>query len=558
MKPVKAANGRNTARWGGGLTWLLLLPFTLGLTSTALLAQARDSGGSPSTAAPAASSDTATTEREQMLLERIERLEQRLSEIEAGGSSGPASAAAAPQAAPAPAPHPGPVTAAALAPAAPAPTPVPVVGQVETPASAAVAKPEPFAFADFSWLTGNSRAKESPLETKAFTGEVRFDVDYTYDFNHPKDHTIGGSSEIFRSGEVQATQIGVGGDFHYANVRGRLMTQFGMYSQTTPRNDSSPGVGQWNLDNAYRYISEAYGGYHLNVMNGINVDAGIFMSYVGLFSYYQYDNWSYQPSYVSSNTPWFFNGVRIQIFPSDKLKIEPWFVNGWQSYGKFNDSPGVGVQVLWRPNGALSVLSNNYYGKDAFGVPGRKRVHTDDSVQFKYLDRPGDFLDKAAATLTFDAGCEYGGNVTCSGGTSDRHGQYFLGFMTYTRFWFQNDQYGLTLGGGYIDNPGRYLVLLPPINGATALSGTPYFTESPGDQYRAWDYSLTFDYMPKDFLTFRLEFNRRMASVPYFSGPGGVTPQNGNTGPAGSVVPGFTPDLVRGESRITTAILVKY
>jgi len=30
-------------------------------------------------------------------------------------------------------------------------------------------------------------------------------------------------------------------------------------------------------------MSEAFGGYHFNVMHGINVDAGIFMSYVGLF-----------------------------------------------------------------------------------------------------------------------------------------------------------------------------------------------------------------------------------------------------------------------------------
>ena len=92
------------------------------------------------------------------------------------------------------------------------------------------------------------------------------------------------------------------------------MTQFGMYSTTTPRNDASPAVANGNsqmlTDN-----SEAYGGYHFNVLHGINVDAGIFMSYIGLFSYYNSDNWAYQPSYVSSNTPWFFNGVRVQIFP---------------------------------------------------------------------------------------------------------------------------------------------------------------------------------------------------------------------------------------------------
>src|SRR5262249_49911364 len=110
---------------------------------------------------------------------------------------------------------------------------------------------EPFAFADFTWLTGNPRTRESPLNTKAFTAEIRADTNFTQSFNHPQDDTIGGSSEIFRSGEFQVTQLGVGADFHYDNVRGRLMTQFGMYAFTTPRNDASPARGQWNLDTAY-------------------------------------------------------------------------------------------------------------------------------------------------------------------------------------------------------------------------------------------------------------------------------------------------------------------
>jgi len=416
----------------------------------------------------------------------------------------------------------------------------------------------PFAFADFTWLTGNSRQKEYPLETKAFSPEVRVDVDYITDFNHPQDNTVVGSSEVFRSGEFQLTQLGVGGDFHYANARGRLLTQFGMYSQTTPRNDASPGRGQWNLDSAYRYIAEAYGGYHLNKMNGINIDAGIFMSYVGLYSYYQYDNWAYQPSYVSSNTPWFFDGLRIQIFPSDKLKIEPWLVNGWQSYGKFNKAPGLGLQVLWRPNGAISILGNQYWGTDTLGTPDRKRVHTDDSIQVKYYDHPEGALSKAAFTLTVDAGCEYGGGVSCSGGSPTSPSQYFLGFMAYNRFWFHKDLFALTLGGGGITNPGRYLVLLPPINGATAFTGTPYFTGNPGDPYKAWDASVTFDYMPVQFVTFRFEANHREANVPYFAGAGGVTPPGGNTGPAGSLVPGWSPDLRKTENRLNFALLVKF
>jgi hypothetical protein len=436
------------------------------------------------------------------------------------------------------------------------------VGQAVGIHAAQTEKPkpaEPFAFADFTWLTGNPRTKTPAFDTPFFTPEIRADVDYIYSFNHPSDNTISGSTEVFRANEFQVTQLGVGGDFHFDNVRARLMTQFGLYSQTTPRNDASPARGQWNLDNAYRYLSEAYGGYHINKMHGINVDAGIFMSYIGLFSYYNFDNWAYQPSYVSSNTPWFFNGLRVQLFPTEKLKIEPWLINGWQSYGRFNKRPGVGGQILWRPNGKWSIVGNQYaVGRDALGVTGRTRFHTDDSIQYKYYDNPENFISKAAFSLTGDAGCESGGGVSCFGNGKNGPKQSFLGFMVYNRLWFHKDLFAVTLGGGAINNPGRYLVLLPPINGATAASGTPYFTENPGDPYKALDASATFDYMPSQYMTFRWEYNYRAANVPYFSGSGGVTPPGGNTGTPSLLVPGFFPDLRKRENRLNMAFLVKF
>jgi hypothetical protein len=516
------------------------------------------------------------TERERWLLDRVEELEKRVADLESKGRSGADTSGADISSAQPSAANAIPSIVAAAAPSITAvATPansdrVAAVGTQATEkgksGAAQPGKAEPFSFADFTWLNGNSRTKDTPYATSFFTPEIRADVDYNYSFNHPKDDTIGGSSEVFRHGEVQVTQLGVGGDFHYDNVRARLMTQFGMYSQTTPRNDASPARGQWQLDNAYRYISEAYGGYHFNALHGINVDAGVFMSYIGLFSYYQFDNWAYQPSYVSSNTPWFFNGVRVQIFPTEHLKIEPWVTNGWQSYGRFNSRPGLGLQILWRPNGWLSVLGNQYaLGEEALGVQGRIRYHSDDSIEIKYLDNQENFLSKAAFSLTGDIGCEHGGGVSCYGNSAKGPKQSFLGFMFYNRFWFSHDHYGLTLGGGKINNPGRYLVLLPPINGATAASGTPYFTENPGDQFKAWDASGTFDYMPSQYITFRGEFDHRAANVPYFSGPGGVTPScptapivENICGSPGAFVPGFTPDLKKIENRINLSILVKF
>ncbi len=120
-----------------------------------------------------------------------------------------------------------------------------------------------------------------------------------------------------------------------------------------------------------------------------------------------------------------------------------------------------------------------------------------------------------AFSFTGDLGCEFGGGVSCYGRKSGGPKQSFIGYMLYNRAWFKKDTYGLTIGGGQINNPGRYLVLLPPINGETAPSAAinaPYFTGNPGDPFKAWDTSITFDYMPRQWLTFRWEYDYRHAT----------------------------------------------
>lgn len=391
------------------------------------------------------------------------------------------------------------------------------------------------------------------LDSKYFTGEFLLDANYTASNRHPIDHTVVGSTALARDDEFEVSLVTMGGDFHYDNVRGRILLQLGTRATVVPRNDFSVFHGQYDLATAYRYFSEGYGGYHFDVWHGINVDAGIFMSYVGLFSYYNAENWAYQPSFTSDNTPWFFNGIRIQIFPSDRLKIEPWLINGWQSYAKFNNGPGIGCQILWRPEEWVSLLSNNYYGTDAQDHPDRVRLHTDNSAEFRYFNQPGGFVDRAAFSVTQDLGFERGGGVS---GLGEGEGpkQYFLSGMLYHRLWMANDHVGWTVGGGYINNPGRYLVLLP--TGDAGPNGTHPFSANPGDPFHGWDCSTSLDWMPNDFLTWRVEVVHREASVPYFAGPGGVTSPDGYTT---TPLPGtWTPDLVTAETRFIFATLVRF
>jgi opacity protein-like surface antigen len=500
------------------------------------------------------------------------------------GVSRAQSPAPAPAASAAPS-APGAATSAPVPPPPPAASPPPTVappqGEAPAPAPTEEKPAEPFAYGDFTWLNGSNRQHKSLLDSPIFTGSFLLDVNYTYSLNRPVDNTVVGSTALSRNNEVTLAFVGFGGDFHFEHARGRLMTQFGVRSTLVPRNDFSTFRGQFDLQTALRYISEANGGYHWNAMNGINLDAGIFMSYVGLFSYDNFENWMYLPSFTSDNTPWFFNGLRLQLFPSDKLKVEPWLINGWQTYGKFNEMPGFGSQVLWRPAEWFSILSNSYVGWDTQDNPGRFRFHSDNSMTVRYFNQPdSDFLTKMAFSLTGDIGGEIGDHVTAFGGSGTEGNctdnnpctQQFLSWMLYNRFWFFKDKLGFTIGGGMMHNPGRYLVLTPtgtaspiPLPGysqqAPGIAGwnsTPAtgFDTNIGTKFDAFDYEFGFQYMPIEQVTYGVEWNHRQASVPYFAGHGGVTGPDGYITTA--VPTGWRPDLVTKDDRIIADVLVRF
>lgn len=449
----------------------------------------------------------------------------------------------------------------------------------------------PFDNMDQTWVNGNDRRDSSVFHIPYFTPEIFVDANVTYSGNNPIDHTVVGSTALARDNEMEISQLGFGGDFNYDGARGRFMTQFGTRDQVVPRNDYSTYRGQYDLEDAYRYISEAYGGYHFNIMHGINVDGGLFMSYIGLNSYYQPENWDYQASYTSDNTPWFFNGIRTQIFPSNTVKIEIWLINGWQSYATFNSNPGFGGNITWIPNENVKLLTNDYYGQDDLGLLGRHRFHSDNSFLLRYFHRPKSSkgITQMAFSVTGDIGEESGDGVNGfngfkKGNDSTGYAQYFASVMFYNRIWFAHGKLAWMIGGGLMTNPGRYLVLEPtgqasdlPTPTAIAMSngtvlqtttqeGIDPFTQNPGDQFTAWDCSTNIAWMPNQSIEFKLELVHRQASVPYFNGPGGVTSPNGYTtdpvliqqaNGTLAAIPGWVPDLVRSENRIIVAILFR-
>jgi hypothetical protein len=499
---------------------------------------------------PSAPSGALLEERLRTLEEQVQRnaaLEQRIQELENQLREMKASGPAQPQAS----------------------TQPPASAKGAPPAQEPPNSDEPFAWGDFTWVNGGTRQTKRLLDTPYFTPQLDIDTNYTYSLNRPIDDTLVGSTATARHNEFTLAFLGAGGDFHIGQVRARLFTQFGTRSTAVPRNDITVNRGQFNLLTVYQYLSEAYAGYHFNAMRGINVDVGLFFSYVGLFSYTQFENWGYQASFTSDNTPWFFNGARVQLFPTDRLKVELWLINGWQSYGKFNELPGVGYQLLYAPHEWLKLVFNGYVGTDTQDHPGRVRVHSDNSVLVRYFNNPASLgLSRAAFTVTFDLGFEQGDGVTGFGGTGTEGNctnlnpctQDFISGMAYNNLWFLRNQLSWMIGGGFMHNPGRYLVLVP--TGVAAAT----FDTSPGTRFDGWDISSNFSWYPSENLTVRLEASFHHASVPYYAGRGGVTGPDGYksgglTNPDGtittSVPAGWTPDLVPNETKLIFAVLFR-
>ena len=153
--------------------------------------------------------------------------------------------------------------------------------------------------------------------------------------------------------------------------------------------------------------------------------------------------------------------------------------------------------------------------------------------------------------------------------------------MLYDRLWFHKDLYAITFGGGEMSNWGRYLTLLPPIDGADAISGSVYFPESPGMRAHMWDSTVTFQWMPRQYITWWIETGYRHSDIPYFAGRGGVTPPGGNNGApqyytcmsgassgtatlsaaqtaCGGPDSVWFPDLRRSEAKVSIGVMVKF
>jgi len=408
----------------------------------------------------------------------------------------------------------------------------------------------PFEGMDLTWINGQNRQRNFPLTFRDHktgeticTGVAYFDGYYNYNFARPIDNTQTISSTIGRSNEFTLNLASIGIESNYKNIIGRVWLQAGQMLSIVQDLDPTVHKGRNTPVNNVKFIREAAAGYHFNKWYGLNVEMGIFMSYMGLESYMLQENWSYQRSLVCELTPFYFSGARIQAYPAKNYKVELWLMNGWQTYSNYNQAVSVGSSNYYRPNENIQLVANFYYGKDTKNS-NRIRFHNDNSVVVRYFKNPGSHgISQAGMSLNMHYGFQSGDGVTASQ-------QYMTGFALANRLWFLKNILALTLRVDGLTNPGLYLA--PSPSPVTPNDFTVAMDNDPKKQLNLFQTTLTFDVMPNDHVTFRFEYGFRRSNVPYFAGPGGTTSPDGwSTTP---IPVGWQPDLRKTENRLLFAM----
>jgi Putative beta-barrel porin-2, OmpL-like. bbp2 len=196
------------------------------------------------------------------------------------------------------------------------------------------------------------------------TINLLFDGYYSYNFNNPI-----GRVNLLRAYDVSSNVFALNqaalvleNPVDPANEKRfglRLDLQYGQATETlqgNPLNEPRPDI--------YRNIFQAYGTYVFPIGNGLTVDFGKFASSLGLEGNYTKDQMNYSRSYWFDFLPFYHMGLRVNYKFNDALAINYWTVNGTQQTEPFNGFKDQFFGLAIQPIKNLTWNVNYYLGQE--------------------------------------------------------------------------------------------------------------------------------------------------------------------------------------------------
>lgn len=317
-----------------------------------------------------------------------------------------------------------------------------------------------------SFITGYSQSTNAWSSPPQLTVSAYVDVFYAYDFNEP---TTPYRQTFFynhnRHNEFNLNLGFIGLEINQIKYRAKIALQTGTYAQDTYANES--GI----LRNVY----QAYAGISLNKKNNLWLDAGIFLSHLGLESPLSIEDWTLTRSITIENLPYYLAGARLTYKPNDVVLVSGIICNGWQRIQRVagNSLPGFGTQLLITPNDKYTFSWGTFIGTD--DPDSTRRM-----MYFNDLYAIMQFVEKFGVSAEFD----FGARQKFKG--ADDYNTWY-GFSLIAHYKFAKKWATALRGEYYYDNEGVIVTL-----------DTPYGFKTSG-------YSLNIDFIPIPQVACRVE-----------------------------------------------------
>jgi hypothetical protein len=198
---------------------------------------------------------------------------------------------------------------------------------------------------------------------------------YAYDFGRPVNFDRPFTTQAVRHNEFNVNLAYIEAKVSGPRLRGRLALQAGTSVQSNYTGE--PAVGTVSGPNLSRFIQEAVAGYQITP--SLWVDAGIFLSHIGMEDFISKDNLTYTRSLSADFTPYYESGVKLTWQATPRLSALFTAVNGWQNISENNQDKAVGARLDYARSSSTTLSYYNFVGNEA----ASNRLRVFNGVGFK-------------------------------------------------------------------------------------------------------------------------------------------------------------------------------
>lgn len=144
-------------------------------------------------------------------------------------------------------------------------------------------------------------------------------------------------------------------------------------------------------------IQEGFVSYLAPVGNGLQIDAGKFVTPFGAEPTETNLNWNYSRAFMFFAGPYYHSGVKFTYPVNDKFTMAGMVVNGWNNVTENNSGKTVAGMFTFKPTAKLTIYENIIFGPEIAGNNDGKRLFNDIIVAYTASD-------KVSLMLNYDAG----------------------------------------------------------------------------------------------------------------------------------------------------------